>query len=197
MPIGIGIFYYILNGGENKLAISRARKKELVAQYVDLFQNSQAVFLGEYTGMSVKQVEVLRNEVRDANGSFHIAKNTLLRVAMEEAGVPVPTDMLTGQTAIGFATGEAPTVAKVIVEYAKKEEQFIIRGGLMDNAIISDGQIKDLASMPSLDELRGSIVGVISAPARNIAGLMMNSVRQVVNVLDAYSKEEDGAAEAA
>lgn len=178
------------------MAISKARKDELMAQYVELLSESNAIFLTDYTGMGVKELETLRTEVRKAEGSFHITKNTLMRYALEQTGNPVPTDLLQGQTAAGFAVGEAPTLAKAFVDYAKKEDKFIIKGGIFDNKMLTAADVEALASMPSLDQLRGQIIGLISAPAQGIVSAVANSVRQVINVLDAYVKQEESDEEA-
>jgi large subunit ribosomal protein L10 len=173
------------------LAISRERKEELTAQYVELINESRAVFLTEYTGLTVKQMEALREEVRKSGGTIHVTKNTLLINALRETGRPVPEDILVGQIATGFALTEAPTLAKTLVDYAKKEEKLTLRGGILGEELLTPAQVQSLASLPSLDELRGQIIGLISAPARNIAGTIASGVRQVVNVLDAYAKKEE------
>ena len=173
------------------MAISRERKEELVAQYVALLNQSGAVFLAEYTGLSVKQFEALREEVRKSGGAIHVTKNTLLVNALREAGLPVPEDLLAGQIATGFALSEVPTLAKVMADYAKKEDKLTLKGGILGQELLSPAQVQSLASLPSLDELRGQIIGLISTPARNIAGTIASGVRQVVNVLDAYAKKDE------
>ncbi len=178
-----------------QLAISRKRKDELVAKYVDLLDRSDAIFITEYKGMTVKEVEDLRTVVRDADGAFHVAKNTLIRVALEQSGNPIPSMLDGGQTGIGFALGEAPAMAKALSNFAKGDEKFVIRGGLMDEAEITEADIKNLAELPSLDELHATILGLLQGPSRNLVSVVASGVRQVVNVVDAYSKTE--AAEAA
>ena len=179
------------------MPISRSRKEELVAQYVDLIDRSSAVFIAEYKGMSVSQVEQLRGAVREADGSLHVAKNTLMRVAFEQAGKPIPSQLSSGQTAVGFALGEAPTMAKALSKFAKAEDLFVLQGGFMDSAELSVDDVTNLAELPSLDELRAQILGVLQAPARNVASVIAGGVRQVVNVIDAYSKTDEAAPEAA
>lgn len=175
------------------MAISKARKDELVAQYVDLLDKSGAVFFADYTGMTVKQLEELRAKVRETDGAFHITKNTLLQVALTKAGHSVPDDVLQGQVATGFALGEAPSMAKVLTDYAKSVDEMSIRGGLMDAKPLTDADVKALADLPSMDELRATILSMVNAPARNLVGVVAGSVRQVVNVIDAYASKEEGA----
>ncbi|RMD48357.1 MAG: 50S ribosomal protein L10 [Candidatus Thermofonsia bacterium] len=190
------IFYFCQKGGDSLLAISRKRKEELVDMYVDLINNSRAIYWTEYTGLSVKQLNELRTKVIEANGAFHVTKNTLLVYALKQAGRPVPEELLKGQLATGFALQEAPSVAKALVNFAKDEDKLHVRGGMLNDEMLSIEQVEALAKMPSLDELRGQLVGLISAPARNVASVVASGVRQVVNVLDAYAKKDE-AAEAA
>jgi large subunit ribosomal protein L10 len=180
------------------LAISKQRKDELVADYVELLNRSQAVFLTEYTGLTVRQMETLRNEVRGAQGTFTVTKNTLLSYALEQTGKPVPAELLVGQIATGFAQGEVPALAKTLVDYAKKDEKLKLKGGILGDDFLTPAQIEALASLPPLDHLRAQIMGLINAPAQNLASVLAGGVRQVVNVIDAYAKKDETAeAEAA
>ena len=145
--------------------------------------------------MSVKKIDALRDEVVKAEGAFHVTKNTLLKIALENADIEVPEELLQGQLATGFALSEAPTLAKALVDYAKKEDALDLVGGFLGTEYLQADSVEALAKLPSLDQLRGQIAGLISAPARNVASVVASSVRQVVNVVDAYSKKEDGAEE--
>ncbi|MDA0244793.1 MAG: 50S ribosomal protein L10 [Chloroflexi bacterium] len=178
------------------MAITRKRKEELVAQYVDMLGKSDAVFVAEYTGMSVKTMETLRKEARKANGAVFVAKNTLLRIALEQAGRPVPTNLLNQQVMATFSLGEAPALAKTLTEFAKKEEKLQVKGGVFGYDLLTADQVKALADMPSLDQLRGQLLGILSAPARNIASVVAGGIRQVVNVIDAYAKKDEASAAA-
>lgn len=179
------------------MAISRARKEELVALYGELLQKSDAIFLAEYGGMSVKTMEDLRIEVDKVNGAFHVTKNTLLRHILEEADIDVPADALRGQLATGFALAEVPTLAKTMVDFASKQENMKIRGGFLGTRYLTAADVEALAKLPSLDQLRAQLLGLISAPAQNVVGAVAGGVRQIVNVLDAYAKNESGNSEAA
>lgn len=141
--------------------------------------------------MSVKELEELRVKVREADGAFHITKNTLFKVAMEKSGVSMPDDVLNGQTAVGFALGEAPTMAKTLVKFAEDAESFEIRGGLMGETQMDSTYVAALSKMPSLDELRGSIVGMINAPASSLARLLNTPRQQLATVIGAYANKEE------
>ena len=179
------------------MAISRERKEELVAEYVELLGQSKGVFLAEYSGVSVAQMENLRAEVRNVDGAFHVTKNSLMRLALERSGRPIPDVLSAGQTAAGFALGELPALAKTLVAFSDEVEQFSLKGGLMDGTFLTVEQIESLAKLPSLDELRAQIMGLINAPAQNVASTVANGVRQLMNVLNAYATQEEEAAEAA
>lgn len=180
------------------MAIKKKRKQELVQTYTDLIAQSKAIFLAEYSGMSVKQLEALRGKVRDVEGQFSVTKNTLLIKALEASERDVPMDLFVGQLATGFALGEAPALAKVLIDHARTDDKLVIKGGLIGNQALTPKQVEDLASLPSLDQLRAQILGLINAPAQNLASVVASGVRQVVNVLDAYARsEEDAAAEVA
>ncbi len=173
------------------MAIKKERKDELVSEYTDLVQRSDAIFITQYAGLTVKEMEALRDKMRDSKGQFNVTKNTLLRIALQANDRVVPEELLSGQVATSFALGEAPALAKVLVEQAKTNEKLTIRGGLLGNKILTPADIEALATLPSLDQLRAQILGLISAPAQNIVSVVAGGVRQVVNVLDAYSKKDE------
>jgi large subunit ribosomal protein L10 len=179
------------------LAISKKRKDQLVLEYKELIEQSRALFLAEYAGLTVKDMEALRDKVREAGGQFSVTKNTLLYTALVQSEQEVPADFLNGQLATGFAMAEIPSLAKALTEAAKANDNLVIRGGIMDGQMLSVAEIEALADLPSLDQLRAQIIGLLSAPAQNIASVLGSGVRQVVNVVDAYSRSEESAAEAA
>ena len=175
------------------MAIKKARKDELVEQYSELLKNSSAIFLTQYGGMTVKELEALRHKISEADGRINVTKNTLLRIALEENEFAPPLDLMSGQVATSFALGEAPTLAKVLVDSAKTNDKLKIIGGMLGNRSLTPKEIEALATLPSLDQLRAQILGLVSAPAQGIVSAVANGVRQVVNVLDAYANKDDSA----
>lgn len=176
------------------MAITKQRKDELVESYKELIQNSSAIFLTQYGGMTVKELEALRVKLGEANGQINVTKNTLLRIALEQSEFDPPNELLNGPVATSFALGEAPALAKILVEQAKANEKLTIIGGMLGNKVLTKAEVEALATLPSLDQLRAQILGLINAPAQGIVSAVTNGVRQVVNVLDAYAKKEDGGA---
>jgi large subunit ribosomal protein L10 len=176
------------------LAIDREKKERFVEEYRELLQKSSAIFLTNYGGMSVKEMEALRVKISEAQGRINVTKNTLLRIAMEESDLAPPVELLNGQVATSFALGEASTLAKILVEQAKANEKLKIIGGMLGNRELTPAEVESLATLPSLDQLRAQILGLINAPAQGIVSAVTNGVRQVVNVLDAYAKKDEAAA---
>jgi large subunit ribosomal protein L10 len=171
------------------LAISRAKKEELIQKYVEKLNSSEAVIITDYRGLHVGELEQLRAKIREAEGTFSVVKNTLVRRALIEAGLPVPDDMLVGPVGVGFCGSNIPGVAKAIADFAKENELMAIKGGLMGDKLIDEADINSLAKLPSLETLRAQLLGLLNAPASQLVGVMSGGVRQVVNVIHAYSDQ--------
>ena len=173
------------------MAISKEKKQELVANYKELLGGSSALIMTSYSGVPVKQLESVRRKIRDLGGEFHIVKNTLFSIVMNEAGISLPEETYIGTTAIGFATEEVPGVAKAIVDLARDVESVMVKGGLIDNVVYDATQITMLADLPPLPVLRGQLLSVLQAPASRIGMTLAGSVRQLVNIASAYAESED------
>ncbi len=180
------------------MALSKERKREIVAEYVDLLQRSKAIIFTEYRGLSNKEMHALRRTLRDVNGVYRVVKVTLFNIALRQVGYPtLPEDVLGAPLAVGFCLDDVPGVAKAITKYAEEAPLVIVRGGLMDETFLATAQVEAIAHLPPLEVLRAQILGLLDAPAANLVGVIQAGVAQVVNVIHAYVKEgEDGAAAA-
>jgi large subunit ribosomal protein L10 len=178
------------------VAITKQRKNEVVGEYVDWINRSRALIVSEYLGLSMKQIDDLRAKVREAGGEFHIVKNTLGRVAFQEAGLSAPEGILKGSTAICFAFQDAPSIAKVMADYAKSSDFLKIKGGYLDKRAIGSEDVKALADLPPLPVMRAQLLGVLNAPASKLARTLAEPARQLAAVLKAYA-DKDAAPEAA
>jgi large subunit ribosomal protein L10 len=176
------------------LAITKERRAELVKDYAELIQKSQGMILVHYRGLNMKGMGPLRNKVREGGGELHVVKNTLALLALKQAGLSVPADLLTQSTAIGFAFSDVPSVAKALTTYAKDSEFIKVKGGLLGSKLLSTKEVEALADLPPLPVVRAQLLGLLSAPATRLAGVIAGSVRQVVNVVKAYSEKEAPAA---
>jgi large subunit ribosomal protein L10 len=172
------------------LALSKERKTELVAEYRDLFQKSQALVLADYRGLPMADLTALRGKLRD------VTKNTLAALALKEAGLPVPGEYFDGPTAVGFAFSDPPGVAKVLVDFAKDSQFVKIKGGLLGDRILTAADVEALASLPPLGVVQAQLLGLITAPAARLAGVVAGGIRQVINVVKAYAEKEGESAQA-
>lgn len=178
------------------MAITKKRRSELVQEYGELLKKSEALIITSYSGINMKGIDTLRGKVRDAAGEFHIVKNTLAALALKEAGLPVPEEMLTGSSAIGFAFKDVPGVAKAITDFAKDSEFVKVKGAVMGSKTLSVKQVEALASLPPLPVVRAQLLGLLNTPATRLTGAIAGGVRQLVNVVKAYADKEQEAAPA-
>lgn len=184
---------FLLKGGEAQLAISKDKKKEAIAQYKEWADRSKALIITEYTGVTMKDLDRLRSKVREAGGEFHIIKNTLGKLALEESGFSEPEQYLQGSTAIAFAFEDGPSMAKVLTEFAKTSEFLKFKGGYLDQEPISAAMVKELADLPSLPVLRAMLLGVIMAPASKLVRTLAEPGRMIAAVVKAYSDSDANA----
>lgn len=167
------------------MAISKERKDELIAQYAEWANRSEALFVTQYTGLTMKDVDALRAKLRDAGGEFHVVKNTLAPMSLKQAGIELPQEYFVGSTAICFAFKDAPGVAKVLTEAAKGSEFVKIKGGSLDKRSISANGVKSLADLPPLPVMRAQLLGVLLAPASQLVRTLAEPARSLAAVLQA------------
>lgn len=179
------------------MAISRQKKEALVVQYAEQLKQSQGVILTDYRGLSVGDVENIRNSLRQIGGKYQVIKNRLMRLALQEAGIEVPEDWLLGTTAVGFCYEEVPSVARLLKEKTKELELLRIKGGLLGTSAISAADVLSIADLPSREILLAQVLGTIQAPAGRVAGVVAGGIRQVLNVLQAYADKLQESAPAA
>ena len=168
------------------MAISKQRKAELVAQYVEQLKQSQGIILADYRGLSVDDMSKIRHAMRPIGGGFHVVKNRLVALALQEVEKSLPEEWLIGPTVIGFCHDEIPPVAKTLVDAVKDLETLRIKGGLVGTAVISAEQVRTIAGLPPREVLLAHVLGTINAPATQLAGVVASGIRQVLNVLQAY-----------
>ena len=169
--------------------MDRAQKAELVAELKQTFNETSVVVVTRNLGMTVAQSTALRIRMREAGASYKVSKNTLALIAVEGTTYQPISEMLTGPTAL--ATSPDPvSAAKVAVDFAKTTDKFEIVGGAMGDTVLDVNGIKALASLPSLDELRGTIVGLIQAPASKIARTINEPGAQLARIFSAYAAKE-------
>lgn len=172
------------------MAISKQRKAEMLAQYKNWFEQSRAVILVEYTGLTVKDLEGLRRKLRETGGEFRIIKNTLGKLVVQQVGYPLDEEMFVGSTAIGFAFEDPPGFAKALTELQNASEFVKIKGGYLASRPMSSAQIKALAELPPLPVVRAQLLGALNAPASKLARLLAEPGRQIASVIQAYAEKD-------
>jgi large subunit ribosomal protein L10 len=164
----------------------------LVATLKDVFSETALVVVTEYKGLSVAEMTDLRRRMKAAGARFQVAKNRLVKLALADTPCAGISDLFTGPTAIAYSS-DPVAAAKVTVEFAKQNEKLIVLGGTMGTTMLDADGVKSLASLPSLDELRGKIVGMIQTPATRIAGVLQAPGGQLARVLNAYATKDQAA----
>ena len=173
-------------------------KYELVDGLKEKLSRTKAVFVGEYRGMTVAQSTMLRAKVREAGGELKIAKNTLFKIAMKEAGLSeISEDLMKGPNIFALCYDDPVSVAKVLKEYAndKTQKAFILKGGVLENQQLDKNQLMALAELPSKDVLRGQVVRTIAAPLSGLVNVLSGTIRNFVTCLaQIRDKKEEGSA---
>lgn len=166
------------------MAITRAKKEQLVAKYVDVLSQSDGFIVAQYSAMTVAETEQLRHKMRENSGEYMVTKNTLLKIALEQAEWPVPEDLLTGMVGVAFSKGNLPGMAKSIIDFAKDYEgRFVLKGGVMGTNVFGADDIKAVSELPTLDELYPQILGLLVQPSQNLVNVVHQGTAGVVNVL--------------
>jgi large subunit ribosomal protein L10 len=169
--------------------MDRSQKTQAVAELNSTFNEVAVVVVTRNLGMTVKQSTDLRNKARDAGASYKVAKNRLAKIAIEGTDYAVLADLLTGPTALSYST-DPVAAAKVVSDFAKTTDKIEIVGGAMGSMLLDAEGVKALASLPSLDELRGKIVGLLQAPAAKLASITQAPAAQLARVFNAYAEKD-------
>ena len=169
--------------------MDRAQKRETVAALKQTFTETNVVVVTRNLGLTVAQSTALRNRMRDAGAAYKVTKNTLALIALEGTRYAPLSDMLTGPTALATST-DPVAAAKAAVDFAKTNDRLEIVGGAMGETLLDAAGVKALAALPSLDELRAKIVGLVQAPASKIARTINEPGAQLARVVGAYAAKE-------
>jgi large subunit ribosomal protein L10 len=173
--------------------LDRAAKSELVATLGEMFKTTKVVVVAHYSGLTVAQMQTLRRQMKQAGANVKVAKNRLAKIALEGSDVASIAPLLKGPALIAFSC-DPVAAPKIAVEFARTNERFVILGGAMGTTTLDLNGVKALAALPSLDELRAKIVGLIQAPATKIAQIVNAPAAQLARVVQAYASKTENAA---
>ena len=175
-----------------ELAVERAAKKQAVDQLHAVFKTTSVAIVAHYSGLSVSQMQTLRRQMKQAGAAVKVSKNRLAKIALEGTDVAAIGPLLKGPTVI--ATSNDPVAAPTgAIEFAKTNERFVILGGSMGKTVLNVDGVKALAALPSLDEMRGKIVGLIMAPATKLAQLANAPAAKLARVIQAHASKGEAA----
>jgi large subunit ribosomal protein L10 len=170
--------------------VDRAAKKELINTLRGAFEATNVLVVAHYAGLNVPQMQALRRQMKQAGAAVKVAKNRLAKLALDgtDAGAIVP--LLKGPTLIAFSA-DPIAAPKIATDFAKANEKFVILGGAMGKTALDAGAVKALAALPSLDELRAKLIGLIQAPATKLAQLVNAPAAKVARVVHAYATKSE------
>ncbi|HEY3050727.1 MAG TPA: 50S ribosomal protein L10 [Gaiellaceae bacterium] len=177
----------------------RSDKERVVAQLAQRLRDTDTLMVADYRGLSMPEIDELRTRLLEAGARFTVVKNTLTKLAAEEAGTKDVLELIDGPTAIAFLEAESDpaTVAKVLHETARAKDVLVIRGGLLEGTLVGDEEITRLATLPPADVLRAQLVGAVAAPLTTVVGLFTAPLRDLVGILDARIRQLEEQGEAA
>jgi len=168
--------------------VDRAAKKEFVTSFNGTIKGAGVVVVAHYAGLTVPQMQTLRRQMKQVGGEVKVAKNRLAKIALEGTDVASVASLLKGPTLIAYS-GDPVAAPKVATDFAKAHEKFVILGGAMGKTALDPNGVKALASLPSLDELRAKLVGLIQAPATKIAQVVQAPAAKMARVVQAYASK--------
>jgi large subunit ribosomal protein L10 len=165
----------------------RQDKERIVSQLAERLKSSQNLLVADYRGLTMPEIDELRSKLLETGARFSVVKNTLTRLAAEQAGVNQLLELIDGPTAIAFidAEGDPAAAAKILNDTARAHNVLVIRGGLLEGDTVSDVEIKRLATLPPANVVRAQFAGAVAAPLTTIVGLFTAPLRDLVGVLDA------------
>ena len=169
--------------------MDRAQKQESIEALKGVFAESGAVVVTHYLGLTVAEMTDLRGKLREQGAQLQVVKNTLAQKALQGTAGEAGDALFKGPVAIAFAP-DPVSAAKVATQYAKDNDKFTVVGGLMGQQVLDKAAVTSLASLPSLDQLRGKIIGLLQAPATKVAGVLQAPAGQLARVMGAYAAKD-------
>jgi large subunit ribosomal protein L10 len=176
--------------------VKRDEKETFVAEFRERVDRSPVMYLTDFSGLNVKSMTDLRQQLRESGAEFLVAKNRLMRRALEGADVPDLSEALTGPTGVIFGYEDVVATAKVLSDFAKAhEDRPAFKIGVLDNKILDAAQLEKLATLPSRDELLAEVVGVMEAPMAALVGAMESKLQEMAGLLESYKAQKQDAGE--
>ena len=169
--------------------MDKAGKAESLKTLRGVFEESGVIVVARYTGLTVAEMTKLRGALRQEGAALKVVKNRLAKIALDGKGGDAAQDLFTDQTVIAYSP-DPVAAAKAAADFAKDNEKLVLIGAIMDEQVLDAGGVQDLAKLPSLDQLRGKLIGLIQAPATKVAGVVQAPAGQLARVISAYANKD-------
>lgn len=175
------------------MALTRQEKVQMLQEYTEKAQRAQVLIWADYRGTTVSQIQDLRGQLRSAGAEAMVVKNTLMRLALEQAELPAPSEAMAGPSAVTFVYDDVAAAAKVVTGFASANDRvFRIKGGIAGGKIIDAGQVSALTTLPSREVLLAQVLGGIQAPISGLVGTLAAVMRGFMTVLNARAEQLEG-----
>ena len=171
------------------MPVSKQKKQETIEELKEMLGRSHVVVLSEYRGLKAAQLSQLRSKLRPMNGKMLVAKNTLVLKGLGELGLPQPEDLLQGPTALSLVFGEMGQPVRAVLDFARENEFFKVKGGIMGTRVITPKEVQMLPQLPSSDVLRAQALGGVVAPISGFVGVLDSAIRGLLYALDAHAEQ--------
>ncbi len=171
--------------------LSKAAKQKIIDDLASRFHSVPSVFVIEYQGLKVNEMDVLRRKLKQTNTELRVVKNTLLEKASLGTDVERMKDLFSGPTAVAICDGESSAAAKVFVDYGKDFPEIKLKGGIFEGEVVDVSRIERIAKLPSRQELLSEFIGLLSAPMGNLVGVLEQTRSNIVGVLEALKEKKD------
>lgn len=169
--------------------MDKAGKKAALESYKGIFKESGVVVVTHYSGLTVAKMTELRTKLREGGGQLKVVKNRLAKLALDGKGGDDAANLFSGPVALAFSP-DPVMAAKAAADFSKDNEKLVIIGGVMGEDVLDASGVQALAKLPSLDQLRGKLIGLVQAPATKVAGVLQAPAGQLARVVSAYAKKD-------
>ncbi|OQX88896.1 50S ribosomal protein L10 [candidate division KSB1 bacterium 4484_87] len=171
--------------------MARPEKEKIVEEIAEKITQAKGVYLADYKGLDVEEISELRSKLREAEVEFKVVKNTLARLSVNKIGYEALLPYLEGPTAMAFALADPVVAAKVLSDFAKKNDKLQLKACIFDGNVYDEKRFREIASLPSKDEIYAQTVGMVSAPLRSLVTVLNGVVASIVNVLDQIKEQKE------
>jgi len=174
---------------EQEVTLPNVRNVEAVTELEAKFRENPVVFLTDYRGLTVSNLAQLRRQLREAGVDYRVAKNTLIQIAMQRAGLPGLEPLLAGPTAVAFAEGNEIAAARALSDFARVSRILTIKGGILARQALSVEEVAELAALPGKEQVRANLAGAVQGPLASVVGVLNNALSSIVYALDQREKQ--------